>query len=575
MMYATGLLISLTAGSVIAGCDTSDVQFDGGGDDSLAIQAEIERLHRAGGGHLRLAAGKVYRCRSAPIVLEAVTLDLNGSTLELILTNTNDQGVRLRSRATLCNGVIRVVSRGKPSLQAGVHAPVCIGPLYGEGGKPNQVSADEGVTGWVVRDLTLSSDKNVMTPAGAVGAVAIQVTGGATHGLIERITVPNSETLSGGVHLDWGTLGPIVSAEDPVGLETNRRVFRAGQGHTTHPRQIIIRDITIGRLTGGKGGADGGADAIRLSGCQNVTVSRVRAAATSGVFLRHTAGDLGLEFAPVSMGRTLSGNRFTNCAVDDCLDGRLFVSDSYGDNLARGVARGYRASSTPLLPTDVLFENITGAGNDNSVGGLFVQQNGGGAVNCHASHFSTGFMCDADVEGVTLTRCVAHDNRDAGFWVEHVAHPPRNCRLIGAMAMNNGAGQRNGANIIVGASQGTIIDGGVIGSLRPTDTARYGIWIKERRDGCIDATITGNPIIRSHASGGAAIRVSSRDGWGALRLFTGARYGTSVKQRWAGLSIVPIAIDSVGHRTYAVLDAASPPHDFPRRAGDIFRPGTM
>lgn len=574
-MYATGLLISLSGGSAIVRCDTPDDQSDEGSDDALAIQAEIERLHREGGGHLRLAGGKVYRCRSAPIILEAVTLDLNGSTLELILGGTNDQGVRVRSHATLCNGVIRVVSQGKPSLQAGVHAPVCIGPLYGEGGTPDHLSPDEGVTNWTIRDLTLSSDKKVMTPAGAVGAVAIQVMGGATQGLIERITVPDSDTLSGGVHLDWGTLGPIVSAEDPTGLEANRRVFRAGKGHTTHPRRIIIRDITIGRLTGGMGGADGGADAIRLSGCQDITVSRVRATATSGVFLRHTAGDLGLEFAPDTIKRTLSGNRFTECTVDDCLGGRLFVSDSYGDNLARGVARGYQASSAPLIPTDVLFENVTGSGSKDAVGGLFVQQRGGGAINCHASRFAIGFVCDADVEGVTLTRCVAQDNRNAGFWVEHFAHPPRNCRLIGSMAMNNGAGQTNGANIVVGASQGTIVDGGVIGSLESTDTAHYGIWIKERRDGCIDAIITGNPIIRSHASGGAAIRVSSHDGWGALWLFTGARYGRGVKQRWAGLSVVPVAIDASGHRTYVVLNTASPSLHFPRRAGDIFRSGTM
>ncbi len=501
-------------------------------------------------------------------------LDLNGATIELLLDHVNDHGIRLRSGATLSGGTVRVRSRGRPSLQAGAHGPVCVGPLYGDGGTPADLSPDEGVTGWTIRDLTLMSDKSVQTTAGPIGAVAIQIMGGATNGLIERITIPDSQSLSGGIHLDWGVVGPIVSADDTAGLQANRRVYDDGKGWTTHPRDIVIRDIRVGRLTGGQGGADGGADAIRLSGCCRITVERVHAVATSGVFLRHTAGDLGLEYASGETAVTLLGNRFTACVVEDCLTGRLFVSDSLADNVARGVEKGYRPRRPTLLHTDVMFIEVVGKGRGQADGGLFVQQRGGGAVRCQARGFGVGFRCDSETIGITLTDCIAHDNRGAGFLVEHVSQPPRDCRIVSCTAFDN-AGPAS-ANIIVGASVATTIEGGTIGAADHRDSAGYGVWVKERRDGCIDASILGLPVVQSHAVGGAAFRVGSEESWGALRLFSGARYGQRIDRKWIGLSVVPTRIDRIG-RVFTVSPSrrATAPATMVLLPGDRFLTGPL
>ena len=40
--------------------------------------------------------------------------------------------MRLRNRAHVRNGTISVVSSGTPGDQAGIHAPVLIGALYGD-----------------------------------------------------------------------------------------------------------------------------------------------------------------------------------------------------------------------------------------------------------------------------------------------------------------------------------------------------------------------------------------------------------------------------------------------------------
>lgn len=152
---------------------------------------------------------------------------------------------------------------------------------------------------------------------------------------------------------------------------------------------------------------------------------------------------------------------------------------------------------------------------------------------------------------MTFYDCTALQNVETGFLVENVADPPRDCRLVASVATQNGVGRPRMANIVVGASIATVIDGGTIGRASGAEPS-FGIRIKERRDGCIDASIVNQPLIRSHAPGGAAIQASSREGWGAVKLFTGARYGAAVIRRWLGLAMVPVQIQEDGTRLIAV-----------------------
>ena len=243
-------LRALAGGSALAllGCASrseaaqSGLASDGRQDEGTALQAEIDRMAASGGGELRLRAGGRTRATVSPIIRDNVSLDLNGGTLLLDLSGTNATGVRLRSGATLRNGAVTVRSSGRPSQQAAAHAPVVVGPLYGEGGTPEALSPDEGVSGWTIRDLVLASDKDVeAVDSFRIGAPAIQIMGGAHNGLIENIEVPDSAVMVGGIHMDWGFVGPLSSRTIPA----NAVFYREGRAYSTHPHDIVVRNIRM------------------------------------------------------------------------------------------------------------------------------------------------------------------------------------------------------------------------------------------------------------------------------------------------------------------------------------------
>lgn len=432
----------------------SGILSDGSSDDGAALQAAIDELSQRGGGELTLRSGATTLARAAPVVRDNVSLNLNGGTLLLQLSETNATGVRLRSGATLRNGTVTVRSSGQPSAQGAAHAPVVVGPLYGEGGTPDRLSPDEGVGGWTIRDLILSSDKDVDDGAGGrIGSAAISIMGGAHHGLIENIRVPDSAVMLGGIHMDWATVGPILShaiPEDAV-------LYRQGRAYTTHPHDIVVRNIRIGRLSRPFGplGQAAGNFGIRLSGVYNIAVSDVAIEMVTGVAFCHTAGDLGFEFAPAGV-RPMAcrGIRFSRGTVRQRSTGYLVWTDSYADNIGRETAQGYRPMLDPIHTTDILFERIEG--NGGSFFGIRVdRQRGGRIVDCVARGYRRGFYIDEQVDGLTLVRPVALDSAEDGISVEHPSRPPRNIVIEGAVARGNAR-----AGILVGRSDNVRVDGG-------------------------------------------------------------------------------------------------------------------
>ncbi|HEU5067781.1 MAG TPA: hypothetical protein VFT61_06315 [Sphingomicrobium sp.] len=389
------------------------------------------------------------------VVLDHVTLDLNGGTLELHLSDPNSVGVRLRSNAALANGHVVVQSLGRPGTQAAIHAPVVVGPLYGEGGGPGRLSPDENVHGWTIRNLILSSDKNVpLSGDEGVGAVAIQVLGGCHDGLIENIVVPDSPFMSGAVHLDWGTIGQIHSSQ----IALNRETFDGGKGYTSHPHNITVRGIRIGRLSRPLG-ALGGTFGIRLSGVHDIKVSDVTVRSATEAALFHTAGDLGFEFAlPDARERRCQGIRVRDVIVDDAQTGYLIWSNSFADNVARAVAAGYRPLLDPIHNTDIEFERVAGSTSNAARAAYGVRidhQRGGRIVDCRAVGFKSGFFIDEQVYDVELVRPVAIGSGDAGMSVGHPYRPPARIRVIEAVARGNGGRSRGGVGcgLSVGRSQ--------------------------------------------------------------------------------------------------------------------------
>jgi hypothetical protein len=403
------------------------------------LQAELDALARHGGGVYRLAPGATVSSRGGVVVPQGVTFDLNGGTVVFTLAGEDDIGVRLSSNSAVRNGTIRVHSLGHPGIQGSIHAPILVGELYGHGGTPARPSPFVAPSGWSISHVTVSSDKAVRDDDGIVqGAAGVAVMGGSHDGVIEDVTVPDSRVMAGGIHLDWGTVGPIASSD----IAGSARAYRAGLGYTTHPHDIVIRNIRIGRLTR-PAIAGTGSFGVRLSGVDHIRIENVHIASVTEAGFLHTAGDLGYEFArPADRARAHKGNVLDGLTLDEADGAYLVRSDSNADNIYRVVAAGYRAMLPPIAPTDIAISHVVGrAGSRRSPNfGVRVDHQRGGTISdVTAIGFRRGFYIDEQVNDLALVRPAAEDSVEAGISIEHPTRPPAgvtvdDARLEGARA---------------------------------------------------------------------------------------------------------------------------------------------
>jgi hypothetical protein len=430
------------------------------------IQADLDELARTGGGTYRLSVPRMTVANGV-VVPEGVTLDLAGGELIAILTDANSAGARMSSNSAVRNGTIRVVSRGSPGTQAGAHAAILIGALYGENASPDRLSAFEGVHDWVASDLTLISDKRVAVGGGlTLGAAAIQVVGGAHRGLIERVTVPDSDVLQGGILMDWGTVGAISSAH----VADSAAAFRGGTGYTTHPYDIVVRDVIIGRLTRPSRN-ETGSYGVRLSGTRDIRVERVAIAETTEAAFRHTAGDLGFEFAkPADRGRALRGIVISGLTVEKA-GAYLVRSDSYADNVGRAIIAGYRPAISPIGTTDIRISDVRGRSTRGGSGfGVRVDhQRGGEFVDISVHGFERGVFIDEQAYDLRLVRLVASESAIAAISVEHPSRPPARISIVDPRTMGSHARARE---VIVGRSDDVSLTGTVSAVVRVVAGAR-------------------------------------------------------------------------------------------------------
>lgn len=429
------------------------------------VQTELDALARAGGGVYLLPAARVP-APNGVVVPSGVTLDLNGGELITVLTNATAAGVRLMSDSAVRNGSVTVVSQGSPASQAGAHAPILVGALVGENTAPGRLSPFEAPNGWTISNVTLRSDKRVKgDDLPPMGSAAIQVIGGARDGLIENVTVPDSALLSGGVLLDWGTVGPI-SSHDVSG---SAAVWRRGQGYTTHPHDIAIRQIHVGRLTR-PSVRETGSFGVRLSGVHDVTVTDVVVQETTEAAFYHTAGDLGYEFARpqdrarAHRGIVLEGLQATRAGS------YLIRTDSYADNVGRAAAAGYRPMLPPIAQTDISVRRVTGGAASAGLGyGLRIDhQRGGRFADIEVNGFRRGFYIDEQVYDLALDRPVALNSAEAGLSVEHGGRPPERITVTNPRASGRNA---NAAAIVVGPSRGVRVVGAPRAAVRVSGDA--------------------------------------------------------------------------------------------------------
>lgn len=337
-----------------------------------AVQAVIDNVWSQGGGQVTSSQANTYTftvdgsATDGGIVMRPnVLINLNGSLVNVGFNGTV-YGFRPQNNSELYGGTIVGTSSSSPGSSSMYHSLVSIGATVGEVTDVNNLGNYLNASGWYFHDLTLMGIR-------ADGSTLSGICGG-TGGRISNITYPSNANTTGCVNFDWGTVGTISSFD----LDAAKTNFLAGTAYTVHPNNIAISNITIGDMPN--------ATAVRISGCNDITVTSVSALHTGGAAYSHIGGDVGYEYA-LDRSRALLGNVFTNCNCQQA-DGGILHLDSLADNIQRAFENGtYTPLVSPYYTTDCIF-NGKGYGPPDADGIIARYNDGGTLQDCILSGFS-------------------------------------------------------------------------------------------------------------------------------------------------------------------------------------------
>ncbi len=543
---------------------------DGTTNDLAALQAAISYVSSAGGGLILGERGKVYRCDinsgisdKGLIIGPGVVLSLNGCTLQLRTTG-DVYGCRLRSGAQIVGpGTVDVqYQSGATSSQTIFHSAVSVGCAYSDGGGVGTESIYEGQTDWACIGVTLKSSKTT--------AAAFDCQGGGGNGLVERCAIPDSATLLGGIHLDWGSIGNVQSAASNVGA--TRTLFDAGTAYTTHPHDIVIRGNRIGILSGSA------TYGIRLSGVHNVKVLDNEIAGTTYAGFYHTSGDIGYEFALAAVKPFRHrGVEVRNTMVRNANNGWGFYWDSWSDNITGAVSGfAYSPRLDDVQRPDALIEGCRTFSN----GGALVQPGfrlqyviGMEVRNCCAEGHLNGCLIETNSDGVVVVGGSFDNNRNSGINVNGTV-VPLNVVIDGVHAYGNGtdAGYGTPSGIELVQATRPIVRRCILGK---TGEANQMYGVKAVSSQVFDAVIADNVTIALKAAG-IAYLIGLSTTYTTLRQFTGNQGGAAATF-YAGQNIIPrdqvVGTDGLLRGRFsalrAVLSAGNTPNAGTWRLGDI------
>lgn len=158
-----------------------------------------------------------------------------------------------------------------------------VGAAYGDGGTVARPGHFSTVGNWRIEDLTLEQPFE---------AAFIQLMSEAHHGVIRNIRMRDSEKALLGISLDWGTVGPVQTADELV--PQMRKLWEKNEISSTHPHHVLIENISVGKL--GRS-MDSNYAGVRCSGCHHITIKNLEVeSAMAAVAL--FGGDFGFEFSP-------------------------------------------------------------------------------------------------------------------------------------------------------------------------------------------------------------------------------------------------------------------------------------
>lgn len=585
-----------------------DEATDVGTNDLVAFQNAVAHLDSIGGGTLQGYAGKVYLLEGQLTIPAGIEINLNESKIVSKLTEANDCAFQGNRNVIIRKGHIKVLSFGTPGSQAGCHAAIRFGPLYGEGGSVASPSALDNAYGWSLQRLTLESNKDLdayftgsiasttltvtsvtsgtiqvgqalvgsgitagttitafvsgtggagtytisaahtvastsirgATPSG--GAAGIAIIGNCSAGTIEDIIFPSSAYLTAAITMDWGVRGEVLGNQaivsDPSLMGTNKTNFNNGVGHTTHPHNILVQNISIGGLERAYGGvATSGSFGIRLSGAYSIQVNNVKVEQTTEAAFGHTAGDLGFEFAlATELPNALKGTHFLNCSCTNTSTGFLIQTDSTADNVQRAIT-SYAYTSlhawAALWSTDVVFEQVGGSRTSGATanGINIFDQDGGSIINCRAYGHGIALRFSASknviVQGGRFknagTHCIRVEDASKDIVIRDVVE----CHTVAT------------ANPLVylDVCDNITIDGGIWGRVSgETGTHTFAAVAGN----CTNLSIINRPVVLGHGTGAYAFACGAGSTYGTFLMFEGAIYGAGVTNKFVGQDILPV-----------------------------------
>jgi hypothetical protein len=381
---------------------------------NVASADELQQLlhhHAESGNCLRIARPVELTCTVREEMVEneksihpllvprGVRLDLNGSTLRLDL-RSNCYGVRLSNDSAIRNGTIRVVRSEGKGLQACWHSGISVGAAYGDGGTPDRPGAFSTVSRWAIENMTIDQP---------FAASAIQFMSEACHGLVQNVRILNSDQALLGIGMDWGSVGPITSAD--AELPRMRRLWEQGEIYSTHPHDIVVRNIRVGRLTRNIDGNDAG---VRCSACHRITISDVvveEAATAVAIF----GGDCGYEYArPDQREDQHREYRIDNVRIDRALRYGIVLNGS-ADNIWRAKRDlGYEPVRDPVHPgldrVSIRDCVLRGTGAANSQGIYAVAVTEATLERLDIAGFDIGVHVEDWVRGMHFRNCKVADN---------------------------------------------------------------------------------------------------------------------------------------------------------------------
>ncbi|MCK1585495.1 hypothetical protein IVB03_39565 [Bradyrhizobium sp. 168] len=516
---------------------------DGTVDDRAAIQSVMNAVAAAGGGDVHLSA-KTFRILinsgvtdHGLIIPNGVRLLLNGAALRLECTG-NVFGVRLQSNTAIIGPgtIATAVSASLSSGQSIYHTPITLGSAYGDYPTVGSLNAYASPSNWKISNLTITNVRaDTPTPGGAM----IAIYGGANHGIIEDITIPDNATVGIAIGMDWMPVGTI----DVTNLSTTnatKTAFNAGTAYTLHPHDIEVRRIGIGNMSVANTGTFGG-HGIRLSGCYAIRVDGVTIAGSTYAGIFHTAGDVGFEFAPAAVkNMRYKGTSFNNVRIESANNGWGIFSDCYADNIALRVLDGYVNMLSTQGETDLLFDNVLTQGSLTSLAwpGFRIQnQQGGELRNCKARYHSVGVLVETNCDRLKIIGGTYDSN-----WLHGIhclsGDAAEDLQIIAMQAFSNGQGAGAAdAGVYLQVGIRPVVRDCIIGGVGGDSFQDFGI----RCAGSQDAIIEDNYIV-SHVAGGAGVSIgtSSDIGVGALLAkLSGTRFGSSVTTKYGGANVIP------------------------------------